>query len=89
MKLEVDLLKYGDLRRWNPKVGDTIFKDGLMFRWCCVVTGVKDDKVYVRKSGNVHLLTSGDFKEEVVDIKKIKNSMVGSYFAVSDGTYYV
>lgn len=92
MQLEVDLLKYAPIQSWKPSIGDVIHKDGLFFRSCFIVIGVNGDKVSVRKSGNIHLLISGDYKDVVFDgsfIRSIKNSSVGSYFIVSNGIYYV
>lgn len=89
MKFEVDLMKYAQMMHWSPNVGDFIYKDGMFFRWCAVVTGIKEDKIVVRKSGNIHLLVSGDYEETILNIRKIKSASYGSYFIISDGTYYV
>jgi hypothetical protein len=88
-KLQVDLLKYADINIWSPKIGDMLFCDGLFIRWCALVEGIDADSISVKKSGNLRLLVNGECKEEVINIRKIKSSMIGSYWVSSDGTYYV
>jgi len=88
-KLQVDLLKYADINVWFPKIGDMLFCDGWFVRWCALVEGIDADSISVKKSGNLRLLVNGEYKEEVINIRKIKSSMVGSYWVSSDGIYYV
>jgi len=87
--VQVDLIEHGSMNMWVPKVGDMIFKDGGLFRWCGVIDGIKDDNASVRKSGNPTLLLTGDYKAEIINVQKIKHARMGSYFVVSGGTYYV
>lgn len=88
--VEMDVAQYTELSRWSPKMGDMIFKDGGMFRWCALIIGINNDNAYVKKSGCPHLLFTGDSKEETISISKIKHTRAGSYWVVSnDGIYYV
>lgn len=89
MKIDVDLMKYAQIIYWAPNIGDFIYKDGIFFRWCAVITGIKDDNIMIRKAGNIHLLVSGDYEESIINIRKIKSSSYGSYFIISNGIYYV
>lgn len=87
--VQVDLVEHGPMSMWVPKVGDMVFRDGGLFRWCGLVDGIKDDNVNIRKSGNPTLLFTGDYKNEVINIQKIKYARFGSYFIISNGIYYV
>jgi hypothetical protein len=90
MNVDLELLKYNDLRKWTPTVGDVVYCDGIFSRWWGIVTSVSQDgDVSVRKSGNLRLMVQGDFKDEIISFNKIVNSMVGSYTVVRDGVYYV
>jgi hypothetical protein len=87
--VEIDLLQHGSLQSWSPKIGDVVFKDGLFFRWCAIVEGIKGDNISVRIAGNMHLMSMGEYKSEVINFRKIKNARLGNYFVCSDGIYYV
>ena len=87
--VEVELLQHSSLQIWNPTIGDVVFKDGLFFRWAAVIQGIKGDNISVRMAGNIHLMAMGEYKEEVINYRKIKNSRLGSYFVCSNGIYYV
>lgn len=86
--VDVDLIKYKSILTWTPKIGDMVFRDGGLFRWCALVIGIKDDNVHIRKSGCPALLLTGEYKEETTNTIKIKNSRLGAYFVVSDGVYF-
>lgn len=88
-KLQVDLIEHGSLTNWSPQIGDMIFKDGGLFRWCALVDGINGDNIHIMKSGNPTLLITGDYKSEIVNAAKIRHSRLGSYFIVSRGIYYV
>lgn len=89
-ELQVDLLSHKSLSAWSPSIGDMIFKDGGLFRWCALVNGINSDNVSVMKSGNPTLLIMGESKEEVINVRKIKSVKIGSYFIVDrNGIYYV
>lgn len=87
--VEIDLVKYGNLVDWIPKLGDMIFKDGLIVRWCAVIDGMMNDDMNIRKAGNPQLLFAGEYKNEVLNSRKIKSARFGTYYICSDGTYYV
>lgn len=90
MQLEIDLMGYKELTTWKPKIGDMLFKDGILSRWCAVVEGINNNNISVRISGNPRLLVTGDYKSKVLKVPKIVSSMVGAYFVVDkDGIYYV
>jgi hypothetical protein len=86
--IEVELLKYADLSEWNPKVGDVIFRDGFIFRWFAVICGINGDILLTRKSGNLRLLMQGDYEEISLNLRKIKNSMLGSFSIISNNNIY-
>lgn len=88
-KMEVDLIEHGPLVRWAPQIGDMIFRDGGLFRWCGLVDGINGENVHIRKSGNPTLLMTGDYKNDIVNVSKIRHSRIGTYFVVSRGIYYV
>lgn len=88
-EVSVDLLKYADLSLWKPKVGDVIFNDGIFLRWFAVICAIENDVLYIRKSGNMRLLVSGEYEETKINVRKIKNSMIGSYIINSENTYFV
>ena len=85
----VDLLAYRDVKCWNPAIGDVIFKDGILFRWCAVVNGIKESSINVRRSGNMHLLISGEYKDYIINVNQIKSARFGVYMIIRDGIYYV
>ena len=88
--VDVDLMIYGDLvGKWAPQIGDTIHKDGLISRWIAVITAVDGNNLLVRKAGNPRLLVLGDYTEEKIYLPNIKNSIIGSYYVIQRGTYYV
>jgi hypothetical protein len=88
-EVQVDLIKFADLTIWAPKLGDVIFRDGIFSRWFAVVCGVDKDLLLVRKAGNIRLLVMNDYEEVKLNVRKIKNSMIGSYNVISsDGVYY-
>lgn len=86
---EVDLIEFGDMKNWTPKVGDMIFKDGMFVRWCALIDGIKGELANVRKAGNPQLLLSGNYKSEVINFRQIKTARFGQYFICSRGVYFV
>lgn len=89
MEVGVDLIEYGMIAVWVPKLGDFIFKDGGMFRWCGLIDGIKDDNLSIKKSGNPQLLLTGDYKNGIVNRRKIASARFGSYFVVSKGVIFI
>lgn len=87
--IEVDLLEYGDIKNWHPKVGDLIFRDGMFIRWCAIINGIKDENLNIKKAGNIQLLLSGDYKTEVINARQIKSARYGTYYVNSKGAYFV
>ncbi|MCK9281702.1 MAG: hypothetical protein M0P71_13835 [Melioribacteraceae bacterium] len=77
--IEVELMKYADISIWEPKIGDIIFKDGFFTRWFALINGIDGDFLNVKQSGNLRLLVQGDYEEYKINLRKIKNSMIGSY----------
>lgn len=89
MEVGIDLAEYGRIQLWSPKIGDIIFKDGGLFRWCGLVDGLKDGNMSIRKSGNPQLLFTGEYKNDIININKIRSSRFGSYFVISNGVIYI
>jgi hypothetical protein len=88
--VEVELLKYADLSEWKPKIGDMVFHDGFIFRWFAIIYQVNNDMLSVKKSGNLRLLMQGEYEETILNFRKIKNSMVGSFSVIGhNNVYYV
>lgn len=88
--IEVELLKFADLSKWEPKVGDVIFSDGFIFRWFAVIYQMNGDNLLIKKSGNLRLLVAGDYEETSTSIRKIKNSMLGSFSIINvENVYYI
>lgn len=87
--VEMDLIEYGDMKNWVPKIGDMIFKDGVLFRWCALVDGIKGESVNVRKAGNPQLLFTGQYKSTVINSRQIKSARFGAFYIVSNGAYFV
>jgi len=86
--IDVELVKYADLTGWSPKVGDMLFRDGFIIRWFAVIYGVDGDTLLVKKSGNLRLLVQGDYEEIKLNVRKIKNTMVGSFSVISNSNVY-
>ena len=87
--VEIDFLKYNLIKVWKPAIGDIVYRDSVFFRWWGIINGVNNDQINIRKSGNFRLLVSGDFKEEIININKIKSSWIGSYVVISNGIVYL
>ena len=90
MQLEIDLMRYDDLNKWKPQIGDSVFRDGVFSRWCGVIDGIDKDNLSIRMAGNPRLLVMGDYKSKIIKMSKVVHSMRGSHFVITkDGIYYV
>lgn len=87
--IDIELMKFADFGIWTPKIGDVIFRDGMIIRWFAVVYGIDGDTLLIKKSGNLRLLVQGDYEEVKISVRKIKNTMVGSFSIISGNVYYV
>lgn len=84
--IDVELMRFSDLAAWKPKIGDMIFRDGFFSRWFAVISGINGDSLSVKKAGNLRLLVQDDYEEVVLNVRKIKNAMVGSFSVISNDT---
>ena len=89
-KVSVDLLEYGSLKAWAPKLGDVILKDGLFFRWAGIIDGINGESLSIIKAGNVHLAITGDSKSSaIINIRNIIYSRFGKYMVISNGVFFI
>lgn len=86
--VQLNLLSYGSIQSWVPTLGDVIFKDGLFNRWCAIIDGIKGDTINVIKSGNMHLMLTGEHESDVINVRSIKSSKYGKYLVINNGGAY-
>jgi hypothetical protein len=88
-EVSIDLLQHTDISKWAPKISDLIFYDGILNRWWGIITGIKDELINIKMSGNLRLMVYGESKDIVKNVRKIKSASTGSYTIISNGVYYI